>query len=126
MKCNYCGNPADWVENKEIYGINYGKSFMIWLCKPCNAFVGCHNNTKKPYGKYLANKELREARKKVHAIIDTIWKSGKITRKQLYSHLTIELGYNVHIGNTRTAEECTNIILAYNRLFINEETKINI
>lgn len=58
--CNYCGKEAIWVNNKEIYGKSYGeKNQMAWLCKPCNAYVGCHNNSKKPLG-ILANKELRE------------------------------------------------------------------
>jgi hypothetical protein len=28
MKCPYCGKKAEWVENKEIYGKNYGNH--IW------------------------------------------------------------------------------------------------
>jgi hypothetical protein len=62
MICQYCNKEAIWVENKEVYGHNYGKSYMIWLCKGCDAYVGCHNNTQKPLG-MLANKELRLARK---------------------------------------------------------------
>ncbi len=62
MKCNYCGKEAEWVENKEIYGRNYWESYMMWLCRDCNAYVWCHQNTKKPYGT-LANPRTRLWRK---------------------------------------------------------------
>ena len=54
MNCNHCNQEAEWVENKEVYGKNYGQSYMIWLCRPCDAYVGCHNNTKTPKGNFLA------------------------------------------------------------------------
>lgn len=61
MICPYCKKEALWCENKEIYGKNYGKSYMCWLCKECDAYVGCHNNTKKPLGT-MANKTTRALR----------------------------------------------------------------
>ena len=75
MICDFCGNEAEWVENKEVYGRNYGKSVMIWLCKPCDAYVGCHNNTMKSLGT-IANKETREWRQRAHKIYDTFWDRG--------------------------------------------------
>jgi len=61
MKCNYCNKEAEWVANSKIYGKRYGKSYMIWWCRDCDAYVGCHNNTLEPKGT-LANKELRTKR----------------------------------------------------------------
>ena len=99
MICPYCNKESEWVENKEIYGRNYGKSYMCYLCKPCNAYVGCHQNTKKPLGT-MANKDLREWRKKAHANIDPVWKSGKMKRKELYGFLNKVFGFAVHVGES--------------------------
>jgi len=88
MNCPYCDNEANWCENKEIYGINYGKSYMLYLCKPCDAYVGCHENTEKALGT-LANKELRILRKEAHGIFDPKWKNNQYTtRKQAYKILS--------------------------------------
>lgn len=108
MNCNYCSNQAEWVENKEIYGRNYGKSIMVWLCRKCNAYVGCHNNTRKPLGT-MANKELREWRIKVHALFDPLWKTGKMRREKAYGILRSYFGYEVHIGES-DIEMCKKIV----------------
>ena len=104
MKCNYCGQKAEWVENKEIYGRNYGSSYMIWLCRDCNAYIGCHKNSQVPKGKTLAKKDLREARMKAHAIIDPLWQSGKYKRRTVYLRLKEAFGEEVHVGATTTPE----------------------
>ena len=54
MICPYCNKEAKWCENKVIYGKNYGKSYMCYYCKDCDAYVGCHNNTKFPNGIFHA------------------------------------------------------------------------
>lgn len=107
-KCPFCGNPAEWVENKEIYGRNYGDSYMCWLCRPCHAYVGCHNNGKTPLGT-LANKETREWRVKAHAVIDPLWKSGAIDRRKLYKKLNGLFSKEFHIGSSNI-EDCKKII----------------
>ena len=117
MNCQHCKNPAKWVENKEVYGRNYGKSVMIWLCKPCDAFVGCHENTKRPKGKFLAKKDLRTARKKAHAVIDPLWQSGKYKRKTIYIRLKEAFGKEVHVGDTETVKECEEIVTTANLIF---------
>jgi len=106
--CPYCSNPAEWVDNAEVYGRSYGKSSMIWLCRPCGAYVGCHNNTTKPLGT-LANKELRDLRKKAHEAIDPIWQSGKKKRKEVYIWLMEKFGREIHIGQS-DIETCKAII----------------
>jgi len=107
MKCPYCNKPAKWVENKEIYGQNYGKSFMVWLCKPCDAFVGCHNNTKKPKGT-MATPDTRSARKDAHSLFDVFWKSGYMSRKKAYKMLNDYFGHEVHIGES-DEKKCSEI-----------------
>lgn len=108
MKCPFCNNNAEWVENKEIYGTNYGKSYMCYLCRSCDAYVGCHQNTKKPLGT-MANKELREWRKKAHANIDPQWKDFGRSRGSVYAELKELFGKEVHIGES-DIETCKKIV----------------
>ncbi len=98
MKCPYCNRLAVWVDNKEVYGKNYGKSHKIWLCKPCNAYVGCHNNTKKPLGT-MADRNLRNWRIQAHNKIDWYWQQGMYTRKEVYQKLSRFFGEEIHIGS---------------------------
>ena len=102
MICPYCKSEAEWVENKEVYGRNYGKSYMMWLCRKCDARVGCHNNTKEPLGT-MANKELREWRRKAHEEIDIFWQCGDYERKDVYRKLREHYGFDVHIGEANVA-----------------------
>lgn len=111
MICTYCNKEAKWCENKEIYGKNYGKSFMCYLCKDCDAYVGCHNNTKKPLGT-IANKELRAWRIKAHRHIDRWWKNKIFTRKEVYNMLKIIFGREIHIGES-DIKTCKDIIEKY-------------
>ncbi len=116
MKCPYCGSEARWVENKEIYGKNYGNSFMCYLCKPCDAYVGCHQNTKRPLGS-MANAELRNLRKKAHSIIDPYWKDGMYERKEMYGKLSKALGREVHVAESNE-DQCKEIIEKANSILI--------
>lgn len=109
MICPYCKNEAPWVENKAIYGRNYGKSYMCYFCKPCDAYVGCHNNSKRPLG-IMANKELRQWRRKAHDHIDPVWQSGKKKRGAVYAILREKLGREIHVGES-DIETCQKILL---------------
>ena len=108
MECPYCKKEAEWVENKMIYGRNYGKSYMCWLCKPCDAYVGCHNNTQKALGT-MADKETRKYRKMVHDKTDPLWISGKTSRKQLYNKISLIIGKEFHAGSC-SIEDCKKIL----------------
>lgn len=67
--CPYCGQPSKLEDSKVIYGVSYGP---IYLCRPCNAYVGCHKGTETPLGR-LANAELREWKKRAHTAFDPVW-----------------------------------------------------
>jgi len=108
MNCPYCKKEAPWVENKAKYGRNFGKSYMCYYCKDCDAYVGCHQNTKVALGS-MANAELRALRMQCHALIDPLWKDGKMTRKEMYRMLNEKFGRTIHIGWSRE-EECREII----------------
>lgn len=70
--CPYCNEPAILTDSSEVYGKSFGP---IWLCRMCEAYVGVHKNNMsfEPLGT-LATSELRDWRKKAHAVFDPIWK----------------------------------------------------
>lgn len=106
--CPKCNKEAPWVENKEKYGRNFGKSYMCYFCKPCNTYVGCHENTRRPLGT-MADKELMGWRMKAHEVIDPLWKTGQMKRKEVYKMLKEKLGREIHIGES-DIETCKGII----------------
>lgn len=108
MICPYCKKEAAWVSNEAVYGQRYGKSYMCYYCRGCDAYVGCHNNTRSPLGT-MANKELREWRMMAHAHIDPLWKSKRLKRGTLYSRVADYLGRPIHIGEADIAT-CREII----------------
>jgi hypothetical protein len=79
----------------------------FWRCDGCRNFVGCHHKTRNrtaPLG-CIPTAELKEARKHLHALIDPIWQSGKMGRKELYAAISRDVGWNYHTATTRTIEE---------------------
>ena len=110
VPCPYCGDEAKLKDSSIVYGKSYGK---IWICEPCNAYVGVHKNspTFKPLGT-LADAPTREWRKKAHAAFDPLWKGGKMTRDEAYQWLSDCLWKTrdcAHIGKS-TAGECRHIV----------------
>ena len=97
--CPNCNKPAPWVENKEKYGRNYGKSYMCYYCKECEYYVGCHNNTRSPLGTMIS-KEHCKYRKYVHNYIDPLWKTGQVQRGRLYRNISKILGKSYHTGES--------------------------
>lgn len=120
MECSICGSEAEWVENKKVYGRNYGKSVMIWLCtnSKCGAYVGCHQNTQRPKGTF-ADKATRQARMKAHAALDPLWQptTKRLYKRQtVYKMLSAHFGHDIHIGESDIAT-CEQIINAVPTLF---------
>ena len=72
--CDYCVKPAELADDSVIYGRSYGHK--IWLCRSCNAYVGCHRGTDKPLGR-LADSRLRHYKRAAHDAFDPIWKFGR-------------------------------------------------
>lgn len=97
VECPYCGRLAGLVDSKEVYRESHG---MIWMCRPCKAWVGVHKNDGKnrPLGT-LANAETRHARRMAHARFDPVWqdrlgkgKSKNQVRNAVYRWLAEHLG----------------------------------
>ena len=104
--------PARLTTGKEIYPRRADlASLPFWKCDACGNYVGCHHKTKertKPLGN-IPTPQLRNARKHIHAILDPIWKSGKIGRSELYRSITDELGYQFHTAELKTVEEARRV-----------------
>lgn len=113
--CPYCGNATTLVDSSEIYGTSYGP---IYICRPCNAYVGCYKGTHKALGR-LANRELRETKKKAHHYFDQLWKPQVQKRPLEYLWLSQQLEIPkefTHIGMSNT-NQCNRIIeLSINKL----------
>lgn len=101
MVCHYCGRDAEFVTGKVIYPNRpdvFGKRF--YLCRHCEAYVGCHFGTNKPLG-ILANAELRAAKRQAHYYFDMIWMPNKNRRSDAYRWLASVLKIpdaECHIG----------------------------
>lgn len=103
--CPYCASAVELVNNSVIYGRPFGEWPWAYLCEnvKCGAYVGIHPFTAIPLGT-LANKELRDARKRAKVAFNPIWqgKRAKMNRKEAYSWLADELGIRdvgtCHIG----------------------------
>jgi len=106
IDCPYCGKPAEFVSGPEIYPHRGDlASKQYWLCRKCDAYVGCHQNTTTPLGR-LADPKLRKAKIAAHAAFDPIWRSAHESRRpkarrDAYKWLAEALGMrpaDTHIG----------------------------
>lgn len=71
---------------------------MMYLCKPCDAYVGCHKNSRMAMGS-MANYALRRLRQECHKKIDYWWREKEIiSRKNLYELLSKWWGEEFHVG----------------------------
>ena len=83
----------------------------FWKCDFCGNFVGCHHKTSnrtQPLG-CIPTPEIREARKHIHAMLDPIWKDGKVKRKDLYRRISDELGWKYHTAQIRSIDEARKV-----------------
>lgn len=121
--CPYCQQPAKLVDSATVYrGKSYG---MVWDCRPCNAYVGCHkagswrwegkfkieHTGTEPLGT-LADKETRAWRIKAHNAFDPVWKNGWMTRVAAYQMLREKSGLAesyAHISKM-TAPQCKLVV----------------
>ena len=79
----------------------------FWRCDTCGGWVGCHWKTKNPTQPLgvIATPEIMDARKKIHAILDPLWKSNKISRGKAYAYVTNRIGKPYHTGEIRSLDE---------------------
>lgn len=108
VKCRKNRN-CELVTGKEIYPHRPDLyELCFYKCPKCGNYVGCHKGTNRPLG-VIPTPELRQARMKVHAKLDPLWKNGIIERNKLYKMLSDELGYKYHTAETRSIEQCLQV-----------------
>ncbi len=109
--CPYCDKPSQLVPSTEVYG--QGRDFGgIWLCRPCDAWVGCHKGSFRPKGR-LADRALRDAKIRAHAAFDPLWKSGEMARGDAYGWLADHMGLerrDCHIGMF-DVDQCSRVVM---------------
>lgn len=86
-------------------------SLPFWECPECCNFVGCHHKTKnrtQPLG-CIPTKEIKSARIHIHKILDPLYKSGRINRRELYEIISDKIGWKYHTAKIRSIEEARQI-----------------
>lgn len=105
--CSCEVNPR-LTDGLEIYPHRADLSALpFWKCDACSNYVGCHHKTKdptKPLG-CIPTRELVNARKRIHALLDPIWKSGQMPRGKVYAILSDKLGHPYHTGELRSLDD---------------------
>lgn len=84
----------------------------FWKCDTCASYVGCHYKTEdrtRPLG-YLASKKYRDLKIQIHALLDPLWKSGRLSRKEIYNKISKKLGRQYHTGEIKSVKEANKII----------------
>lgn len=110
--CEECGEAAEPVTGRVVYPHRPDlarKRFM--RCPVCGDYVGCHESTGEPFGT-LAGPALRQARRAAHRQFDSIWQSGRMSRREAYEWLAEQMGLaeeDCHIGQF-TERECRTVI----------------
>jgi len=116
MKIYCCGCEkeieARLTNGGEIYSHRVDlKDIPFWKCDVCKNYVGCHHKTKdstKPLGS-IPTSELRAARRKIHDILDPLWRHKSVYRGSLYKKLSNRLGYQFHSGELNSLEEAERV-----------------
>lgn len=101
-----------YPHRENLYHLNFYK------CDACNNYVGTHKNSIKkiiPLGNIPTSK-IRNLRIQIHNLIDSIWQSGKMKRKDLYKKISLEIGWEYHTAKIRSADEAEKIIKILRRM----------
>lgn len=111
--CPYCIEDTVLASSTEVYNRDYG---LIYICRPCNAYVGVHRGTELSKGS-VANAELRALRKEAHRHFDPVWRDDLLESKHkprmaAYVWLANKLGIKksvCHIG-MMDIDQCNRVI----------------
>ena len=84
----------------------------FWTCDNCGNFVGCHHKTSNPTNPLgvIPCSQMKEYRKKIHQILDPLWKSGKMSRSAVYKMVSDKVGWEYHTAKIRTLREAKDIV----------------
>lgn len=95
-----------FVDSSFIYGLDHKYGLM----KACRDYPKCDSYS--GIDASLADKELRDLRKKCHALFDAKWKWGGVSRSQCYHWLKVSMGVkakDAHISRFRN-EQCLRLL----------------
>lgn len=113
------GVPARYTDGREVYPHRPDLvGLKFWKCDTCKNHVGTHRKERgirKPLGS-IPTPELRAIRSQVHKFIDPLWIDGRIKRKDLYTWLSEQLGYEYHTANLNSEEEAGRVVKLAQRL----------
>ena len=100
VRCTHCAKEA-FIFKHNWKGYPYEEDYgPVWVCLSCAAWVGCHKGTEDPLGT-PANAALRQARRRVHAVFDPLWRNKYMRRGKAYELLAKMMGLppeQAHIG----------------------------
>lgn len=114
IHCVACGEKVEarLTSGQEIYPHRPDLATLpFWKCDTCGNYVGCHHKTDKPTTPLgvIPTPELKKARSQIHEMLDPIWRSGKMSRRQLYELLSEQLGWRYHTANIRSMDEARKV-----------------
>ena len=112
--CVGCGKPVEarlisgeeaYPHRKDLYALPF------WKCDCCGNFVGCHHKTSNPTRPLgvIPTPGLKRERRKLHELIDPIWKTRKASRKRIYAHISNAIGRQYHTADIKSVDEAKNI-----------------
>lgn len=104
---------ASLTDGGEIYPHRSDLSILpFWKCDNCKNYVGCHHKTRdrtKPLG-CIPTKEIKNARKEIHKILDPLWKNRALgdknkIRDAIYATISSFIGKEYHTAEIRSIKE---------------------
>lgn len=115
IKCPYCRSQAFLRPATVVYGPKASDpSAKLYVCARypmCDSYVAAHRKSLLPMGT-LADGELRRKRKAAHLVLDQLWQSGLMSRKEAYRMLQLYMGIpeeEAHIAKF-SLERCDQVI----------------
>jgi hypothetical protein len=115
IHCVECGGLIDarLTNGREIYPHRKDlRDVPFWKCETCGNSVACHHKTgnrTKPLG-CIANRAMKNARTRIHHLIDPLWKSRKISRRALYKTIAARMGIEeYHTGELKSIEDARRV-----------------
>ena len=100
------------VTGKEIYPHRPDlSSLKFYRCPICKNYVGTHRKSGKPFGS-IPTPEVKVLRRKLHGIIDPLWKSREFKRKDLYKEISKIIKRDFHMAEVRSKKEADEILVA--------------
>lgn len=113
-----CKVKAQLTDGQEIYPHRPDLfSLPFWKCDACNNYVGCHHKTEertRPLGN-IPTREIMEARKHIHALLDPLWKTTKCKpkakgqRRKIYAEISKRINKEYHTGEISSIEEAREV-----------------